>query len=246
MRSTPRSWFSLFLAHHGWVAMMFSVGLLGLTALSVWHYQAGSVYARLSQPVTATVKAHKIDVSGNTRLRVQYKVGDRWYGTQLAVSQQFAARHPAGGPVVLYHLPGQPTQVQTHKINDRTNGIIYQLLAGLMGLGALGFGAYAGRIATDAIRTRTYGVRIPAQITRIAPITDRKGRKPTHGRVVFQDADGRFGTSMAHKLSTLAPLAAGDTIHVYHGPKRNWWEADIGPRPVGPSWLPTVPARQRE
>lgn len=249
VRSDTRSWFSLFCANSGVVALFAAGILVFLTAASVAQFYTDAVFATKGIPVQAEVVAIKMprdNAGGTMRLTVRYEVPEGRFASDITGSPTYVARHPVGSQVTVYYLPNHPARIETHPFRNTADGRLLQVFAAMAGVMALGFGAWSGHLATSAVRARRYGERGFAKITRLQVNRDEDNIEADNGRIVFQDEYGRFGKSMLHPVSYLRLWEVGDHIHVYRGPRRSWWEGDVGPRQNAPSRLPKVRARRPE
>ncbi|WP_342076489.1 DUF3592 domain-containing protein [Yoonia sp. SS1-5] len=239
----PRSWFSLFLAHYGWAAMIAGLALLGLTIASTYNYRVGAEFARAGQSITAEVVDRDIEVDDGDKsyyLTFRFTPKGRVYAIRKKVGERYYNRHELGSSAEIYYLPRKPAIIQTYQGEYRNDGILLQVFALIAGVAACVGLVWSGGYANSAVKARRYGARIAAEVVSQEVVRDRHGDDSGDRRLIWRDADGRRGRSLPHGKAYLKSWPAGATIHVYRGPKRSWWEGDVGPRAPHPRPVPRV------
>ncbi len=235
----PVPFWRLFMRMGGWISLIFLVPFLVLTLISVQTLAIANRFDTEGRETTAVVtdKYYRESRDGDGDVSTSYYVVLEFRtrrGREMEVHRSLGLteynRLPEGQSLPIWYLESEPDRIEITRGQYRSGSAIAQCIGLAVGLIFLGVFWYTGRNAVAAVRARRHGVREPARVTGIEPSNVRVNNQRLY-RVHWQEQSGRTGKSMVFRREVLSLLRPGDTITVYQGLKRAWWEGDVGPRP---------------
>jgi hypothetical protein len=240
----PRSWFSLFRATGGWIALVAGVLLLGLTLFSVSQYRLAASFDIRGIEAAATITSGRIvkgDESDDHYATFAYvAAGEQAMVVEEKVSRSFYRGMTIGDTQVIRYLPERPEKMEYYIGKTRSDARWIQVVALFAGIGGLVALWYSGNTVNRAIKARRHGVLTPVTVDRIVETKDDDDKPSGKGQIHWSGA-GLAGRSLPHPMSDFASITPGDTIQVFMFNGEGWWEGDVGPRARVPSALPVVP-----
>lgn len=239
-QNKPLSWFGLFLCNRGGWALIAAVPTLVLSVWCVWLYFDTTYFLNNALPIKAEVVAVS-ETSGGKGWNVVLRFAPDGITQEqtMDVYDWYVEKYPVGSTDTIYYLPDNPARIETTRSDM---GLIQSSLAGW---GATVFGVLAlialwfpGIKTSRAILARRYGARIAAELVEKREVRTRHGIAI---RLIWKEPSGRFGQTEPLVHRQAAAYELGQTLYVFHGPKRSWWEGETGPRAAKPKQMPTVP-----
>ncbi|MDJ0822090.1 MAG: DUF3592 domain-containing protein [Paracoccaceae bacterium] len=236
---SPVPLWRLFLRMGGWISLIFLAPLLVLTFISAETLSIANRFDTEGRETTALLAdkyyRESRDSDGDVTI-TYYLVLDfetrrgETMEVHRTVGKSDYNRLVQGDSMPIWYLESEPDRTEITRGQYRSGSAIAQYFA--LGIGLIFLTAfwYTGRNAVAAVRARRYGARESATVTGIKPTSITVGNERLY-RLHWREASGRVGQSMVFRPSVLAGFASGDTITVYQGIKRAWWEGDVGPRP---------------
>ncbi len=234
----PVPLFRLFWKMGGWIVLITGVLLVVFTLISHFNLKTAKRYEAEGRRVVALIttkeKTVRRDSDGDRKvsywLTLEFVAG---LGEAITVRQSVGKGQynslQEGDELPLFYLASKPGKVELTQGSHRKGARITQwfaLIAGLIWLAALWI---IGGWAVSAVRARRFGPRKEAMVQEIKRTNVKINNRPRY-RLIWRDNEGREGQSLLHRHSELDSLKPTDIIHIYQGPKRNWWVGDVGER----------------
>jgi hypothetical protein len=234
----PVPLFRLFLKMGGWVVLITGVLLVVFTLISESNLKTAKRFEAEGRRTVAVIgekeRAVRREPDGDKKisywLTLEFITG---LGEQMSVRRSVGKSQyqsvQEGGKLTLFYLASEPDKIELSQGSYLKGARVTQwiaLLAGLIWLAALWI---IGGWAVSAVRARRFGSREEAMVQEIKRTGVKINNRPRY-RLVWRDDKGREGQSLMHKASDLDGLKPTDTIHIYQGTKRSWWEGDVGAR----------------
>lgn len=238
----PRSWFHLFMASGGFVALALTVFVIASTIMGSMALREAAKFEQFGEWTTATISERRVrrdDDDTDYLARFDYSVDGVDISSETNVGRSYYRAHPEGTLVEIKYLPSSPRRFEFKEGSTRSAAKVAQVMALLLGLGALAAIWFPGYKAARAVLARRYGRSKTAQVIEIVEIR-RKSRSPTRGYIIFEDEEGRTGKSFSADLDSLRAMGVGAQISIFVRGNDIWWEGDTGPRARVPSQLPKV------
>ena len=241
-RTTPRSWWDLFLETKGWLALIAGLALLGFTAFSVHNYRLAADLEAHGIWLPAEISNKRIrrgDDNDDYLVTFTYEVAGIIYSKQRDTGARYYRTVALGDEVQVKVAPHRPTTMEYREGQTHSTAILLQVIAGIAGaLGCFGLW-YSGSKANSAVLARKRGRRTTATIDSFTEM--KNSGKPTgRGYMVFHTDDGLRGESLTGNIHHLRALGVGTKIVVFVRGKDVWWEGDTGPRAERHSTMPEV------
>ncbi len=114
-RTKPRSWFGIFFAAGGWIAVISAVILIGLTVASVIQYRSAATFERDGLTVEAQVIDKRIRRTTDDTdyyVTLAYIVDGTTYRREHDVGSGFYHDVEVGGSTPVRYLPSNPSVVE--------------------------------------------------------------------------------------------------------------------------------------
>ncbi|MFT5065364.1 MAG: hypothetical protein ACI9TA_000978 [Reinekea sp.] len=244
----PRSWGDLFFDMKGWLVLIAAVILAILTWASTVSYKNAHLFETEGVTVIGEVTAKRTrrsDDKTNYYVKFAYVVDANRYGAERKVGRNFDTSKDVGDPTDIIYWVKDPRKFEYIAGKTARDAVSQQILAGVVGVVALGIIWSLGGKTNRAVLARRRGRRTTATI---AQIVERKnsGRPTGRGYMIFRTTGGKAGESLDHPIRTLHALGTGTAIVVFVRGNDVWWEGDVGPRAPVPSQLPKVPLSPSE
>ncbi len=241
-RTKPRSWFGIFFAAGGWIAVISAVILIGLTVASVIQYRSAATFERDGLTVEAQVIDKRIRRTTDDTdyyVTLAYIVDGTTYRREHDVGSGFYHDVEVGGSTPVRYLPSNPSVVEHYPGERQDAATTMQWIAGAIGLFALFNLWITGRRANRAVLARRYGYSSTAKVHEIIERRS-KGRPTGKGYMVFRTADGPPQMTLDGDVERFLEIGEGAEIAVFVRGKTAWWEGDTGPRPEKRNTVPKV------
>lgn len=240
----PRSWFSLFRAHGGTLAIIAAVVCVGITVGSVAQYRAAGEYDRVGVEALAKIVERRIEPDtedgDDHYLSYSFTVDDTAVRRERKVSYRQFLAAPQGSFQTVRYLPLTPAKFETYVGEARDDAVALQWVAGFAGVGSLIAFWFLGSGVNRAILTRKYGYAAIARVDQVVEVK-KSGRLTGRGYLKWSTPDGRKGESMNHPVGKLHAIGVGAQIKIYIRKGYSVWEGDVGPSVTAKSRIPDVP-----
>lgn len=151
---------------------------------------------------------------------------------ERSVGRAFYRATDIGDDLPLWYLESRPERIELERGENRRTSNVTQVMALVFGLGTLVAFWIPARWTVAAVRARRYGALEQAEVTGVEATSWTVNDKPRY-RLVWREASGREGKSLAYKRQVLEGFGPGAQIEVYQGLKQAWWIRDVGPRAGG-------------
>ena len=236
--SQPVPLWRLFLRMGGWFAVLFFVVSAALTLISHAELMLAERFDAEGVRTEAVVEDRYIresrDSDGDKQityylvLAFQTETGAPVTATETVSRSLYQGAEPRS-KIPIRYLRSDPQRIETREGQNRTTSRVFQFAGLVFGVLALAGLWYSGRLAVAAVRARRYGVRESALVTELKRTRWTVNNRYRY-RLVWREASGRMGESLAYPLDALDDNLVGNEIGIYQGIKRAWWVGDVGER----------------
>ncbi len=233
-RVEPRSRFSLFIANHGWIALVAAIVLMALTYFSVLSLREAEQFETVGVMTQATILEKRSTSSGeDTNYFATFSFAsseNRVTTKEHKVNRLFYRRVSEGAKVTIRYLPDDPADFEYYIGENRRTKWVAQIFALISGIGGLLALWLAGKRANMAVLARRYGEIGVGEVISVERVNNLDGEPTNKSKLIWKGNAGRRCAGMPHPMKVLQRYKKGDKIRIFTRDGESWWEGDVGPR----------------